>query len=235
MLFSSKMLCCTIELTEKWESLELFWLFSGEFASKYNGFFKLSDASREVFDASIEMTGDIVVGRLTYDAVEGWGGSHPVRGVPVFVVTHDIPEKAPEGTTPFTFVTDGVESAIEQAKAAAGGKHIGVAGARIVQQCLQAGLLDEIHLHLVPVLLGNGIRLFEHFGSGPVSFGKNQTGRGPWCNPFNLPSCKVKSLLPCSPEIQGTSGGTCHSVVLSCFLGRLVFFFRSSSDWRTRI
>jgi dihydrofolate reductase len=88
--------------------------------------------------------------------VEGWGGSHPV-GVPVFVVTHHVPEQVPKGTTTFTFVTDGIESAIDQAKAAAGEKNVGVAGANIARQCIKVGLVDEIHIHLVPVLLGEGI------------------------------------------------------------------------------
>jgi hypothetical protein len=66
------------------------------------------------------------------------------------------------------FVTDGIESAIKQAKAAAGDKDVGVMGANTAQQCIQAGLLDEIQIHLVPVLLGGGVRLFDHLGTGPI-------------------------------------------------------------------
>lgn len=111
-------------------------------------------------------TGAMVVGRRTYDLVDGWGGSHPLPGVPVFVLTHDVPKEIPEGKTPFTFVTDGSVSAITQAKAVAGDKNVYViGGANIAQQCLRAGLLDEMRLHLVSVLLGEGVRLFDHLGT----------------------------------------------------------------------
>ena len=115
-------------------------------------------------------TGAIVTGRRTYDVVDGWGGrGHRSAGVPVFVLTHHIPATVPQGPTPFTFVTDGIESALKQAKAAAGEKQVYVMGsASIAQQCLQAGLLDEIQLHLVPMLLGGGIRLFDHIGTKPI-------------------------------------------------------------------
>jgi dihydrofolate reductase len=81
------------------------------------------------------------------------------------VVTHDVPEHVPQGESRYTFVTDGVESAIEQAKAAAGDKYVSLVGASIPQQCLRAELLDEIQIHLVPVLLGAGVRLFDQLGS----------------------------------------------------------------------
>ena len=70
--------------------------------------------------------------------------------------------------SPFTFVTDGLESALDQAKAVAGDKHVGVGAAGIVQQCIKAGLLDEIHVDLVHVLLGGGVSLFDHLGTGPI-------------------------------------------------------------------
>jgi dihydrofolate reductase len=80
-------------------------------------------------------------------------------------VTHRAPPEWVKEGWPFTFVTDGVESAIEQAKAIAGDKSVAVASTTIVQQCLKAGLLEEIHIDLVPVLLGAGIRLFDHLDS----------------------------------------------------------------------
>ena len=108
-------------------------------------------------------TGAIVVGRRTYDLVDGWGGNHPLHGVPVFVVSHDIPEVIPKGATPFTFIADGVKKAIKQARAAAGVKNVYVVGgANVAQQCINAELLDEIRLHLVHVLLGGGVRLFDN-------------------------------------------------------------------------
>jgi dihydrofolate reductase len=90
----------------------------------------------------------------------GWGGGHPL-GVPVFVLTHSVPQERVHEGSPFTFVTDGLESAVAQAKAVAGDKDVGVIGANLVQQCIRSGLLDEIHLDLVPILLGNGVRLFD--------------------------------------------------------------------------
>ena len=77
-----------------------------------------------------------------------------------------------------TFVTDGVESAIEQAKGVAGGKNVTVASATIVQQCLNAGLLDEIHIDLVPFVLGDGVRLFEHLKVAPVALEDPQVSIG---------------------------------------------------------
>jgi dihydrofolate reductase len=76
-------------------------------------------------------------------------------------------KRTKEGS-PFIFVTDGVESAIQQAKAAAGDKNVAVSSASIAQQCIRAGLLDDIHIDLAPVLLGGGVRLFEHLGNEPI-------------------------------------------------------------------
>src|SRR5699024_7302489 len=139
------------------------WLFSGDKVSHVNEFFKLSEINREVLDASQKNAGAMIVGRGTYDIVNGWGGSHPNKGVPVFVVTHNHPESVPQGTTPFTFVSDGVVSAVEKAKEVAGDKEIGVAGASVLEQCLVAGLVDELFFHIVPVILGKGKRFFKTF------------------------------------------------------------------------
>ena len=79
-----------------------------------------------------------------------------------------VPQEWVYEGSPFTFVTDGLESALEQAKAVAGDKNVGVGAASIVQQCIKAGLLDEIHMDLVPVLLGGGVSLFDHLGIGPI-------------------------------------------------------------------
>ena len=96
----------------------------------------------------------------------GWWGEDPPFHVPVFVLTHHPREPLPmEGGTTFTFVTDGIESALEQARTAAGDKDVMIAGgASAVQQCLAAGLLDELYLHIVPILLGAGERLLEGVG-----------------------------------------------------------------------
>ena len=128
--------------------------------------FKLDPISAEVVKQSFEL-GANVTGRRTFDDAEAWGGEDPM-GIPSFIVTHEVPPEWAGKDSPFIFVTDGVESAISQAKLAAGDKPVGVAGANIAQQCLQLGLLDEIHLHLAPVLLGEGIRLFDHLGKTPI-------------------------------------------------------------------
>jgi dihydrofolate reductase len=119
-----------------------------------------------VLDEIFETTGAIVAGRRVYDNWGGWGGSHPIPGVPVYVLTHDVPEKVISGKTPFIFVTDGIESALNQAKTSAGDKNVYVlGGANIAQQYLKTGLLDEIQIHLVPILIGKGVRLFDQIGT----------------------------------------------------------------------
>ncbi len=101
------------------------------------------------------------------DPWNGWWGSTPPFHHPVFVLTHHARETVVmEGGTRFTFVTDGTESALDQARRAAGGKDVALAGgARVAQQYLKAGLVDEMQLHVVPMLLGGGARLFEGVGA----------------------------------------------------------------------
>jgi dihydrofolate reductase len=89
-------------------------------------------------------------------------------GVPTFVVTHTVPQEWVYEGSPFTFVTDGVESAVEQAKAVAGDKDVAVGAASIARQCIGAGLLDGIQVDLTPVLLGDGVRLFDHLGTKSI-------------------------------------------------------------------
>jgi dihydrofolate reductase len=130
--------------------------------------FRTSEASARYLRESMERTGALVTGRRLFDVAGGWGGTHP-WGVPVFVVTHSVPEGWPREDAPFTFVTDGVERAVEQAKATAGDGWVGVAGPNVAQQCLNAGLLDEVHVDLVPVLLGRGVRFFDNLSNVPVA------------------------------------------------------------------
>jgi dihydrofolate reductase len=145
------------------------WYFSGDIEYRMPSAtmtFKVSPASAEVFQV-VQTIGALVTGRRTFDIANAWGGRHPVD-VPVFVVTHTVPPEWVYEGSPFTFVTDGVESAVEQAKVVAGDKTVGVGAASIAQQCINAGLLDEVQIHLAPVLLGNGIRLFDHLGTEPI-------------------------------------------------------------------
>jgi dihydrofolate reductase len=146
------------------------WYGSGDTEYKMPGgdwLFKISAASAAQLDETIKTTGVIVTGRRTFDIAKAWGGQHPLD-VPVVVLTHRVPQEWVKEGSPFTFVTDGVESAVAQAKLIAGEKNVAVGSASTLQQCLKAGLLDEIHIDLTPVLLGGGVRLFEHFGNGPL-------------------------------------------------------------------
>ena len=112
----------------------------------------------------------MLTGRRTFDAADGWGGQHPLD-VPAFIVTHEVPEGWPRPGSTVQFVTDGIESAVARAKSAAHPKSVGVHGAQTIQQCLDAGLLDEIHIDLAAVLLGAGVRLFDHLANTPAALG----------------------------------------------------------------
>lgn len=145
------------------------WYFSGDTEvpiSDGRMVLKVSPQSAELLKEAFGTYGAGVWGRRTFDIAGGWGGHPP--GTPCFIVTHTIPQEWVKEGSPFTFVTDGVESAIRQAKKAAGDKDVVVCTPSIMQQCLKAGLLDEIYIDLVPVLLGSGIRLFEHLGTEPI-------------------------------------------------------------------
>jgi dihydrofolate reductase len=134
--------------------------------------FRLSAVSAEVFTELVETGGAVVTGRRTYEIASAWAGNGPVPGLPVFVLTHQAPSAVPAGESRYTFVTDGIESAIAQARSAAGDGNVSLMGAAAAQQCLRLGLLDEIQLHVVPVLLGSGVRLFDHLGPSAVTLRK---------------------------------------------------------------
>jgi dihydrofolate reductase len=138
--------------------------------------FRVSPQSAELLREAHQRMGAFVTGRRTFDITNGWGGTPPL-GVPAFVVTHSVPQEWVYEGSPFTFVTDGVESAVERARATAGDKDVAVGAATIVQQCIKTGLLDEIHIDLVPVLLGDGVRLFEHLG-GPIELERKRVVEG---------------------------------------------------------
>ena len=139
--------------------------------------FKVSAQTAELLRETRTTTGALVTGRRTFDLTNGWGGRHPLD-VPVFVVSHTVPHEWVYERSPFRFVTDGLESALEQAKALAGDKDVGVVGASLVQQCIRAGLLDEIHFDLVPVLLGDGVRLLDHLGAEPIELESSRVIEG---------------------------------------------------------
>ena len=131
--------------------------------------FKVSPPSAKHLRALWSELGAVLTGRRTFEVADGWGGNHAWG--PAFVVTHQIPAGWPRPNSTVHFVTDGIESAVKQAKAAAAGKSVGVHGADTIQQCLNAGLLDEISVDIAAVLLGSGVRLFDRLAGTPVVLG----------------------------------------------------------------
>jgi dihydrofolate reductase len=120
-----------------------------------------TDEDRAILEQVIDSAGAIVMGRTSFEKNEGdggWGDAGPAGDVPCFVVTHHAPTRPYPSV--FTFVTDGVTSAIEQAQRAAGDKQVHLFGATVMQQALPLGLVDEIHVHVVAVLIGAGTPLF---------------------------------------------------------------------------
>lgn len=146
------------------------WYFSGDtevVISEGTPVLKVSAQSAKILKEAFASYGAGVWGRKTFDIAHAWGGHPP--GSPAFIVTHHIPQEWVREGSPFTFVTDGVESAIRQAQKAAGDKDVVVCTASIFQQCLNAGLMDEIHVDVAPVLLGGGMRLFDHLAISPLA------------------------------------------------------------------
>jgi dihydrofolate reductase len=139
--------------------------------------FHVSEASAGHLREGFGRAGALICGRRLFEHTNAWGGNHPLS-VPVFVVTHSVPDGWPQPDKPFTFVTDGVESAVAQAKAVAGDKIVAVASPNIAQQCLDAGLLDGIGVDLVPVLLGDGIRFFDNLRRAPLALEGPQVVEG---------------------------------------------------------
>lgn len=138
------------------------WYFKGD--TDVLGVFKVSKASAARIQESAGRVGAIVCGKRTFDLSGAWNGSPPM-GVHHFVVTHNPAKEWTKAGSPFTFIMDGVASAIAQAKAHAGAKDVVVSTAHVMRQCLQAGLIDEIHIDLIPIILGAGIPLFDRLGA----------------------------------------------------------------------
>jgi dihydrofolate reductase len=138
--------------------------------------FHVSPPSADHLHSLISELGAVLTGRRTFDKAEGWGGNHAWG--PAFVVTHHVPAGWPRPNSTVHFVLDGIESAVNQAKAAAGGKSVGVHGADTIQQCLNAGLLDEINVDIAAVLLGSGVRLFDHLARTPAVLGNPTVTQG---------------------------------------------------------
>lgn len=156
------------------------WYFAGDTELTFPGIemvFKLSSASADLLREAAATIGAIVTGRRTFDLAGAWGG-YPPLGVPHFVLTHHVPQEWVKPGSPFTFVTDGIAGAVAQAKRAAGGKDVAISSASTLQQCLQAGLVDELDIDLVPILLGAGVRLFDNLGPEPIELERTRLVEG---------------------------------------------------------
>ena len=134
------------------------WIGQGDFESAAD---QLDDADRAVIDDFMS-TGAVIAGRGTFEPAGGWQGDHH-DGVPIFILSRHEPPAEFASYPNVTYLSD-LPEAVRRARHAAGDKGVLVHGASIAQRMLRAGLLDEIQIHLVPVLLGDGVRLFEHLG-----------------------------------------------------------------------
>jgi dihydrofolate reductase len=135
------------------------WFFDGDTEVAPGAPFRTSENSAKLLREALGGVGAIIGGRRYFDLADGWGGRHPM-GVPVYILTHEPPADWPADST-IHFVTDGLESAVAQAREAAAGKDIGIATPGVVRQCLDAGLLDELQVNLIPVVLGDGVPFFD--------------------------------------------------------------------------
>jgi dihydrofolate reductase len=126
------------------------------------------DASMPIVEEWMSGAGAMISGRRTFDIARGWADGHPIDA-PIFVVTHSVPAEG-DWSPEVTFVTEGVERALELAQEVAGDRIVSVSGASVAQQLLRAGLLDEIQVSVTPVLLGGGVSLFDGFdrSHGPI-------------------------------------------------------------------
>jgi dihydrofolate reductase len=137
------------------------WVMGGAWTYADDPSFNATGADREVIDEAFGRLGAVVVGRRMYDVVDGWG-DEDTFGMPCFVVTSRPAPSRTAGKTSYTFVTDGIGSALEQARASADDKDVAImGGARLIQQYLAAELIDELQIHFAPLLLGGGTRLFN--------------------------------------------------------------------------
>jgi dihydrofolate reductase len=156
------------------------WYFSGSTEYRDPLFKPEPGANLAEVQRMFDESGAFIFGRRTYDITHGWNGRHPVNDAPLFILTHNPPpaEAVPTGPSRITFVTDGIESAVRQSKAAAGGRHVKLGGASPGKQALRAGLVDEILVHVAPYLLGGGVQLFDTLENG-VRLEKLSASDGP--------------------------------------------------------
>jgi dihydrofolate reductase len=139
--------------------------------------FHVTEATAGYLRATWTSIGAVVIGRRLFDLTNGWGGV-PAIGDAVFVVTHQPPAGWPYPDAPYTFVTDGLASAIRQAKAFAQDRDVSLAAGSLTGQALAAGLVDELSVSLVPVVFGSGIRFFGDYTGTPILLGNPQVVQG---------------------------------------------------------
>jgi dihydrofolate reductase len=140
-------------------------------------FARKTDDDAKILDELYARTGSIVIGNRMFEGgFEPWGDPPPF-GMPVFVLTHEERNPIPmQGGTTYTFVADGIESALARARAAAVDRDVGIwGGANVFRQYLQTGLADEVQIHLVPVMLGDGVPLFAGLDSGRIELEPTRT------------------------------------------------------------
>jgi dihydrofolate reductase len=142
-----------------------------------NHVFHVSEASAGYLRPSWESVGAVVIGRRLFDLTNGWNG-HPAVGDHVFVVTHKAPADWPFPGAPFTFVTDGLASAIAMAKAHAGDRNVALTAGNLTGQALAAGLVDELSVSVAPVVFGSGVRFFGDYAGSPVLLDNPQVVQG---------------------------------------------------------
>ena len=167
------------------------WYFSGKEEYRHPVFRPEPGVNRDEVERVFAESGAFIFGRRTYEIANGWGGNHPVNGAPTFVLTHKPPADYPRGPSNLTFVTDGIESAIRQARAVARGKDIKLGGASPGKQALAAGLCDEIVVHIAPYLMGGGVRLFDALPRG-IRLEKLSASDGPFATHLRFRVIKEK-------------------------------------------
>jgi dihydrofolate reductase len=148
------------------------WMSAGPESNRVERRLNPPDASKVVVEEWMTGTGAMICGRRTFDIANGWKDGHPIDA-PIFVVTHQAPTDG-EWSPRVSFVTDGIERALELAQEAAGDLKVSVSGVDPAQQLLRAGKLDEIQVSVVPLLLGAGVRLFDHLGSDPIALAQTR-------------------------------------------------------------
>ena len=181
------------------------WVFGGEPDPRLPpGHYPQAAVDAAILAELFAMTGAVVMGRRTFDLHEEPWGENPPFHVPCFVLTHREREKLiKDGGTTFTFVIEGIESLLAQAQVAAGEKQVYVlGGAELADQCLRAGLLDELRLHLVPVLLSDGIRLFSYLGNALIELETPEVISSPFVTHLRFRVQKRERRVPGSSGVK---------------------------------